>query len=218
MQKTLMFALSLSPLVAAISVQLSAQSVFTSRLDDSRAVYAAAPAQNQADSTAALQAAIDRAAGTGREGIVFVPSGRYRLTHTLYIWPGVRVFGYGATRPVFVLPANTPGFETGIGDMVIFTGVNPKDPTVAHGRIPFPPPGSVPPNGRIADANSSTFYSAMSNIDFEIGEGNPAAVAIRFHVAQHAFLTHMNFRIGSGLAALTQVGNEAEDLHFYGGR
>ena len=218
MQKTLMFALSLSPLVAAISVQLSAQSVFTSRLDDSRAVYAAAPAQNQADSTAALQAAIDRAAGTGREGIVFVPSGRYRLTHTLYIWPGVRVFGYGATRPVFVLPANTPGFETGIGDMVIFTGVNPKDPTVAHGRIPFPPPGSVPPNGRIADANSGTFYSAMSNIDFEIGEGNPAAVAIRFHVAQHAFLTHMNFRIGSGLAALTQVGNEAEDLHFYGGR
>jgi len=23
----------------------------------------------------------------------------------------------------------------------------------------------------------------MSNIDFEIGEGNPAAIAIRFHVA-----------------------------------
>ena len=58
----------------------------------------------------------------------------------------------------------------------------------------------------------------MSNIDFEIGDGNPAAVAVRFHVAQHAFLTHMDFRIGSGLAALYQVGNEAEDLHFYGGR
>lgn len=58
----------------------------------------------------------------------------------------------------------------------------------------------------------------MSNIDFEIGEGNQAAVAIRFHVAQHAYLSHMDFHIGSGLAALTQVGNEAEDLHFYGGR
>jgi hypothetical protein len=58
----------------------------------------------------------------------------------------------------------------------------------------------------------------MSNIDFEIGKGNEAAVAIRFHVAQHAFLTHMDFRVGSGLAALYQVGNEAEDLHFYGGR
>ena len=58
----------------------------------------------------------------------------------------------------------------------------------------------------------------MSNIDFEIGDGNPAAIAIRFHVAQHAYLSHMDFHIGSGLAALTQVGNEAEDLHFYGGR
>ncbi len=28
----------------------------------------------------------------------------------------------------------------------------------------------------------------------------------------------MDFHIGSGLAALTQIGNEAEDLHFYGGR
>ena len=86
------------------------------------------------------------------------------------------------------------------------------------GRVPFPPPGSVPPNEAIADANSGTFYSAMSNIDFEIGEGNAAAIAIRFHVAQHAYLSHMDFHIGSGLAALTQVGNEAEDLHFYGGR
>ena len=58
----------------------------------------------------------------------------------------------------------------------------------------------------------------MSNIDFEIGAGNPAAIAIRFHVAQHAYLSHMDFHIGSGLAALTEVGNEAEDLHFYGGR
>src|SRR6476661_4165323 len=58
----------------------------------------------------------------------------------------------------------------------------------------------------------------MTNIDFEIGDGNPAAVAVRFHVAQHAFLTHMDFHVGSGLAALYQIGNEAEDLHFYGGR
>ncbi len=58
----------------------------------------------------------------------------------------------------------------------------------------------------------------MSNIDFEIGDGNPAAVAIRFHVAQHCFLSHMDFHVGSGLAALTEIGNEAEDLHFFGGR
>jgi hypothetical protein len=101
---------------------------------------------------------------------------------------------------------------------VMFTGPRPGDPSRGRGRVPFPPQGSVPPNDAIADANSGTFYSAMSNIDFEIGEGNPAAIAIRFHVAQHAYLSHMNFHIGSGIAGLTQVGNEAEDLHFYGGR
>jgi len=36
-----------------------------------------------ADISAALQAAIDKAAGTGREGIVFVSVGRYTLTRKL---------------------------------------------------------------------------------------------------------------------------------------
>ena len=193
-------------------------SVFTTRLDDPKAVYLTAQefgarGDGVADDSAAIQAAIDKSETGTREGIVFIPSGRYRLTHTIYIHPGVRVFGYGPTRPIFVLADNTPGFQQGMGDMVIFTGV--RRPTE---RVPFPPPGSVPPNDAIADANPNTFYSAMSNIDFEIGAGNPAAVAIRFHVAQHAYLSHMDFHIGSGLAALTQVGNEAEDLHFYGGR
>ena len=58
----------------------------------------------------------------------------------------------------------------------------------------------------------------MSNIDFEIGDGNPAAIAIRCHFAQHSYLSHMDFHLGSGLAGLTQVGNQAEDLRFYGGR
>ncbi len=199
-----------------------AASVLTTRLDDPKAVYLTAQdfavaADGNADDSAAIQAAIDKAENHAREGIVFVPSGRYRLTRTIFVWPGVRIFGYGATRPVLVLAANTPGFQKGVGDMVIFTGPRPGD-TTRIGRVPFPPPGSVPPNDAIADANSGTFYSAMSNIDFEIGEGNPAAIAIRFHVAQHAYLSHMDFHIGSGLAALTEIGNEGEDLHFFGGR
>ena len=165
-----------------------------------------------------MQAAIDKASGTGREGIVFVPAGRYTVTRTVYLWPGVRLIGYGATRPVFVLPPNTPGFQKGMGVMVMFTGLTPHERPRAGDRIAFPPPGSVPPNNNVADANPNTFYSAMSNIDFEIGDGNPAAVAVRFHVAQHSFLTHMDFHLGSGLAGVYQVGNEAEDLHFYGGR
>jgi sugar lactone lactonase YvrE len=197
----------------------SAKSIFTARLEDPRAVYLSAQefgarGDGKADDSGPIQAAIDKAESAAREGIVFVPSGRYRLTRTIFVWPGVRVFGYGATRPVLYLADRTPGFQSGVGDMVIFAGLAPG----AGGRVAFPPPGIVPSNDSVADANPNTFYSAMSNIDFEIGDGNPAAIAIRFHVAQHSYLSHMDFHIGSGLAALTQVGNEAEDLHFYGGR
>jgi hypothetical protein len=200
-----------------------AASVFTTRVLDPRAVYLDAPgfgthADGRADDSAALQAAIDQAGASAGEGIVFVPPGRYRLTRTIYLWPGVRVLGYGVTRPIFMLADRTPGFQTGVGVMMMFAGARPGDPAAAGRRVPFSPPGTVPPNASIADAGPGTFYSAMSNIDFEIGPGNPAAIAIRVHAAQHAFLSHMDFHIGSGLAALTQVGNEAEDLHFYGGR
>jgi hypothetical protein len=192
-------------------------SIITTRLEDPKAIYLDTP-PTTGDISAALQAAIDRASGTGREGIVFVPAGRYTVTRTVFLWPGVRLIGYGATRPVFVLPPNTPGFQKGMGVMVMFTGLTPHEHPRAGDRIAFPPPGSVPPNNNVADANPNTFYSAISNIDFEIGEGNPAAVAVRMHVAQHSFLTHMDFHLGSGLAGVYQAGNEAEDLHFYGGR
>src|ERR1700722_7299782 len=210
-------------LLLGVSSFASAASVFTSRLDDPKAVYLTAQefgahGDGIGDDTAAIQTAIDKAEGSAREGIVFVPSGRYRLTHTVYLWPGVRLIGYGTTRPVFVLADNTPGFQTGVGVMIMFTGASPAAILRSGKRVPFPPPGTVPPNDNVADADEDTFYSAMNNIDFEIGAGNPAAIAIRFHVAQHAFLSHMDFHIGSGLAALTEVGNEAEDLHFYGGR
>ena len=193
-----------------------ATSVITARLEDSKAIYLALPTA-AGDSSAALQTAIDQASAKGREGIVFVPAASYTLIRTVFLWPGVRLIGYGATRPVFILPPKTPGFQRGMGVMVMFAGLAPSEHPRAGNRIAFPPPGSVPPNDNVADANPNTFYSAMSNIDFEIGEGNPAAVAVRFHVAQHSFLAHMDFHLGSGLAGVYQAGNEAEDLHFYGG-
>src|SRR3954453_23606216 len=204
-------------LVSSLCSAAFAASVIITRPDDPRANYVNAPSLSS-DSSAALQAAIDKAAGEGGEGIVFVADGRYRLRRPIYIWPGVRLIGYGAERPVFVLPPNTPGFQKGMGGMVMFSGLGPHEHLRPGGPIAFPPPGSVPPNNSVADANPNTFYSAMTNIEFEIGDGNTAAVAVRFHVAQHSFLTHMDFHIGSGLAAIYQVGNEAEDLHFHGGR
>jgi hypothetical protein len=219
-----MLRILLSVLLAfALAFPAFAVSVFGTRPDDPKAVYLTAQefgarANGQADDSAAIQAAIDKAGSDAQGGILFVPSGRYRLSRTIYVWPGVRVLGYGSTRPIFVLAATTPGFQTGVGVMVMFTGARPADLVRMGLRVPFALPGTVPPNDAIADAGPGTFYSAMSNIDFEIGDGNPAAVAIRFHAAQHAYLSHMDFHIGSGLAALTQIGNEAEDLHFYGGR
>ena len=115
-----------------------AASTITTRVEDPKAIYLDAPATT-GDSSAALQAAIDKASGTGREGIVFVPAGRYTVTRTVFLWPGVRLIGYGATRPVFVLPPNTPGFQKGMGVMVMFTGLTPHEHPRAGNRIAFPP-------------------------------------------------------------------------------
>ncbi len=209
------------------TLPLAGASYYPVRLDDPSAVYLTAKkfsvrGDGIADDSDAIQSAIDQVQATRGQGIVFIPEGRYRISRTIYVWPGVRVIGYGAHRPVFVLGENTPGFQHGIGYMVLFAGGRP-DPLHAaragHRRRPrVAMEGTVPLNKEVPDANPGTFYSAMSNIDFEIRDGNPAAVGIRFHVAQHCFLTHMDFHIGSGLAALHDIGNEAEDLHFYGGQ
>ena len=117
-----------------------------------------------------------------------MPSGRYRLTRTIYVLAGVRIFGFGATRPVFVLArqhARLPEGRRSHGDVHHRRRV-PAERADSGFRMPVSTVGSVPPNDAIADANSGTFYPAMSNIDFEIGDGNPAAIGIRFHAAQHA--------------------------------
>jgi sugar lactone lactonase YvrE len=154
-----------------------------------------------ADDSDALQRAIDRAQETVHHGIVLVPEGRYRLTRTIHVWAGIRLIGYGAKRPVFVLAANTPGFQEGADrDMLWFTDER------------------TPEGEPIADASEFTFFSAVSNIDFEIGEGNAAAVAVRFNVAQHSFVAHADFRLGSARAAMEHVGNQAFDIHVEGGQ
>jgi sugar lactone lactonase YvrE len=221
------FALPAFILSLVFAIPLRAQSIFPTRLDDPQAIYLGtakfpAHADGTTDDSANIQAAIDAAEAEHVQGIVFVPEGRYRVTRTIYVWPGIRIIGYGAHRPVFVLPDNTPGYQNDLGYMFFFAGGRP-DSTHAHFRFPTrpnqpPTPGTVPPNNTIPDANPGTFYSAMSNVDFDLGAGNPAAVAIRFHVAQHCYLSHIDFHIRSGLAALKDIGNEGEDLHFYGGK
>ena len=187
-----------------------AQSVFSSRPADTYAAYLekgtyGAAADGAADDTAAIQAAIDHVADTTGGGVVFVAEGRYRVTKTIHLWSGIRLIGYGAQRPVFVLGANTPDYQEGHE----FLGTGRYMLQFASRKSNAGQP--------VVDADEFTFYSGISNLDFEIGDGNPAAIAIRFHVAQHSFLSHMNFKIGQGRAALEDVGNNASDLHIEGG-
>ncbi len=217
--------LALSILCSGLGLPIHAASFYPVRPNDAKAVYLtpdhfAVHGDGVADDSEALQAAIDRAGEQG-EGILFVPSGRYRITRTIYIWPAVRVIGYGETRPVFVLGDNTPGYQQGLGYMFMFAGGRPRTERrmdFATGRPAEAIEGTVPPNPAIPDASPGTFYSAMSNADIEIGKGNPVAVGIRSHYAQHSLLAHMDFWIGSGLAGIKDAGNEAEDLHFHGGQ
>ncbi len=191
--------------VMSSAVSLFAGSYYPTRLEDARAVYLTrnnfpVKGDGVTDDSDGLQRAINTVQEKTNQGIVFVPPGRYRITKTIYIWPGIRLIGFGGTRPKFVLGANTPGFQHGPAYMIFFAGGRPQG-------------NQAPP-----DANPGTFYSAMSNIDFEIGAGNPGAVAVRAHYAQHCFLAHMDFQIGSGLAGIHDGGNVAQDVHFYGGQ
>src|ERR1035438_1324251 len=42
--------------------------------------------------------------------------------------------------------------------------------------------------------------------------------SVRFHIAQHSYLSHMNFKLGSALAALEDIGNQAGNLRITGGK
>ncbi len=198
------FVLAIAALCFADRALIS-QSVFTLRPEDPHAVYLAAQSfgahgNGVDDDSDALQHAIDRVQETTHQGIVFIPEGRYLLHSTIHVWSGIRLVGYGAKRPVLLLGLHSPGFQKGPDRyMLWFTDERPQ-------------------NGQsVADASEFTFYSAVSNVDFALGDGNPAAVAIRFNVAQHSFISHCNFRLGNARAAIEAVGNQASDIHIFGG-
>jgi sugar lactone lactonase YvrE len=181
------------------------KSFYTTRLQDQKAIYftsedfSVTPSKDGDDSDA-LQAAINKAAEQSIFSIVMIPEGEYQISKTIYVWRGIRLIGYGKNRPVFVLEENTPGYQEGDGKYLIhFASDRPR-------------------NGRpIRDANPGTFYSAISNINFEIKDGNPAAIAIRSHFAQHCYIAHVDFFIGKGRAGIEEVGNEIDDCRFFNG-
>jgi hypothetical protein len=185
------------------SVVGQSASFYTQRLEDPKAVYVTP--SGSGDDTAALQKAIDQVQEAGGQGIVMVGAGRYQIRDTIYIWPSIRLIGYGPERPVMVLATNAPGFTDASNEKVMFffAGRRPRNRSADRSSIP--------------DASPGTFYSALANIDLEIQDGNAGAVGVRARYAQHCFLAHMDLRLGLALAGIHEGGNVVEDVHFHGG-
>lgn len=181
------------------------ESVFTSMPDDQTAyvftpeAFGADPT-GAADNTAALQRAVDALEAELTHGIIFVPEGTYRFAGTVQLWRGIRLIGFGESRPVFTVADNDAGFA------------GPEHRYVVHFRVNKPRPGE-----ELRDAQNTTFYSGIRNIDFRLGAGNPGLVACRFRVAQLCSLEDVDFHMTDNLAAVEMVGNEIERCRFFGG-
>ena len=179
-------------------------SIYSEKPDDPQAVYFTAG--DNVDVSLSLQTAINQLKKDKNFGILFIPQGTYTISKTIYIPASIRLIGYGKNRPLIVLKKSSPGFQE--ADL--------KDK--GRARYMFWFTSSVPDStGTIRDAGAGTFYSALSNIDIAIGDGNPAAVALRTHFAQHSYISHCNINIGKGKAGLFDIGNEMEDVKFFGG-
>src|SRR5206468_5580142 len=137
--RAIAFAAMLAMSGAACAASASA-SAYQTMPDDPHAVVVHAKGDGVSDDSAALQQAIDSASNKEEGGVVFLASGRYRITRSILIPLAVRVYGVGATRPVFVLAPNTPGFQKGVANMVIFTGGDQN----RVGKVPMPVPSAVP--------------------------------------------------------------------------
>ncbi len=149
------------------------------------------PSDGKTDATAALQAAMEESGKSG--GVLLLPSGEYRITDTLVLKKGRRVFGIGKTRPVIVLAENTPGWD---GEERKFL-------------LSFAPQGNLQGN--------DTFYSGIRDVDFRIGKGNPAASAIRYDAAQGCFLSSMDIHLSPGNNGIERLGYEISGVRIFGG-
>jgi hypothetical protein len=187
-------------------------SIYTQKIDDPEAIYFTTEHfmirdDGETDISNQLQAAINRLKKDKNFGIIFIPEGVYALSRTIYIPAAIRLIGYGKKRPLIVLKKNSPGFQN----------EDPNDKGKASYMFWFTS-NAVDSTGIVHDASAGTFYSALTNIDLQIEEGNPAAVALRTHFAQHSFISHCNIDIGKGKAGIFDVGNMIEDVKFFGGQ
>lgn len=187
------------------------RSVYSSKINDPEAVYFTPEnfkitTDGKTDVSDQLQAAINKLKKDRNFGVLFIPEGTYTISKTIYIPTAIRVIGYGKNRPLIVLKKNAPGFQE----------ANPKDKGLASYMFWFTQ-STVEPGRGVNDAGASTFYSALSNVNLKIEDGNPAAVGLRTHFAQHSYVANVDIHIGKGKAGLFDVGNIIENIRFFGG-
>ncbi len=181
------------------------RSIFLTKPNDEKAYvftpeeFGACP-DGTGDNTEALQRAIDDLTDKCFHGIIFVPEGTYRFSGTVQVWRGIRLMGYGEKRPKFILADNAPGYE------------GPFTKYILHFRDNKPHP-EYP----LRDAQNTSFYGGVRNIDFDLGHGNKGAVACRYRIAQLCSLEDIDFCINDAYAAVEMVGNEIERCRFFGG-
>jgi len=205
--------------VLAVSLLLSCtaasavntNSIYTDKPKDPQAVFFTPECFNfsidkNADVSQELQMAVNKVATEQGFGILFIPEGKYRISRTIYIPKAVRLIGYGKSRPEFILTKNSPGFSDEY----------PNDKGKSKYMFWFTA-SVVTDENHIPDANAGTFYSGMSNINITIEDGNPQAVALRTHYAQHSFVSYMTVNAGKAKAGLFDNGNEMENVKFIGG-
>ncbi|MCF8378675.1 MAG: SMP-30/gluconolactonase/LRE family protein [Bacteroidales bacterium] len=196
---------------SASAENIPGTSMYTLKPNDTEAVYFTPEnfnisADGKTDVSDELQQAINQLKQSKNFGIVFIPEGKYLITKTIYVPKAIRLIGYGSKRPLIFLGKKSPGYQEEVVNdkgkanyMFWFTS-----DIVEAGQEP-------------RDASAGTFYSAISNINLKIEDGNPYAVALRTHFAQHSFVSHVDIQIGNGKAGLYDVGNEMENVRFYGG-
>lgn len=172
------------------------------------------------DDTAVIQAAIDEASRRGGEnwignivapargldigdggGVVFVPEGRYRVSARIDLHASVRVIGFGAERPEFIVAPETPAYRTGQPEFVFAATRRPVD---FAGAVTF--------------GNNDTFGTGLVNVDLSVGAGNPDAIGVRFGGAQLFLLQDVDIDMGDGYAGIDHNANLMQRVNVRGGR
>jgi hypothetical protein len=186
-------------------------------LDVTKSPYNADPTGNQ-DSTEALQQALNDARDARL--ITFVPSGRYLVSDTItgikgivlnarFPYPCVIMGPREGGRAVLVLADSAPGFDD---------SSKPK-PVIhfwARARMGYPH-SSRPPTE--PQANIS-FHQMITDLDIDLGNGNPGAVGINHQAAQSSVIEDVTIYARDGFAGVIRApgsGGGTHGLTVFGG-